>query len=140
MLATINLAVGFIAVTVAIQAVFMSFALRVFRRFDRDWPTMMVGNPTTATVILIVFLMIPIALDVVFWASFYHFQAALPDFETALYFSTVTFTTVGYGDVVLGKEWRLIASFEAINGWIIFGWTTALIMAFIQRAYFRNDS
>ena len=54
----------------------------------------------------------------------------------SLYFSTVTFTTVGYGDIVLDREWRQLASFEAVNGWIIFGWATALIMAVIQRLYF----
>ena len=57
-----------------------------------------------------------------------------------LYFSTVTFTTVGYGDVVLSSEWRQLATFEAINGWVIFGWATALIVAIIQRLYFRFDA
>ena len=37
---------------------------------------------------------------------------------------------------LLGREWRQLATFEAINGWIIFGWATALIMAVIQRLYF----
>jgi voltage-gated potassium channel Kch len=62
----------------------------------------------------------------------------LPSFEEALYFSTVTFTTVGYGDIVPGREWRQLATFEAINGWLIFGWTTALIIAVIQRLYLRS--
>jgi voltage-gated potassium channel Kch len=63
-------------------------------------------------------------------------SGALPSFEEALYFSTVTFTTVGYGDIILGREWRQLATFEAANGWIIFGWATALIMTVIQRLYF----
>ena len=49
----------------------------------------------------------------------------------------MTFTTVGYGDIVLDREWRQLATFEAVNGWIIFGWATALIVAVIQRLYFR---
>jgi hypothetical protein len=40
-------------------------------------------------------------------------STALPSFEESLYFSTVTFTTVGYGDIVLGPEWRQMATFEA---------------------------
>ena len=59
----------------------------------------------------------------------------LPDLETAFYFSMVTFTTLGYGDVVLSGEWRTLASIQAANGVIIFGWTTALIFYFIQRIY-----
>ena len=85
--------------------------------------------------IWVLFLLIPIVIDVTLWATLYY--AALPSFEEALYFSTVTFTTVGYGDIVLGREWRQLATFEAVNGWIIFGWATALIMAVIQRLYFR---
>jgi voltage-gated potassium channel Kch len=72
-------------------------------------------------------------LDVLLWATVYRLQGALPSFEDAMYFSTVTFTTVGYGDIVLGREWRQLATFEAMNGLIIFGWVTALIIAVIER-------
>ena len=53
--------------------------------------------------------------------------------DAVLYFSMVTFTTLGYGDVTLDPSWRLLASFEAANGIVIFGWTTALIVAYVQR-------
>jgi Ion channel len=137
MLAQIGVAACLIAATVAIQALFMSIGLRSFKWIEKHRPTMMARLPTMITVILVLFLLVPIILDVTLWATFYYAQAALPDFEEALYFSTVTFTTVGYGDIVLGREWRLLATFEAINGWLIFGWATALIIAVIQRLYFR---
>jgi voltage-gated potassium channel Kch len=139
MLVQFSVAVGLIVATIVIQALFMSTGLRMFKRIERNRPTAIARNPTIATVIWIVFLIIPIVLDVTVWATFYYAQASLPNFEGSLYFSTVTFTTVGYGDIVLGKEWRLLATFEAMNGWIIFGWATALIMTFIQRVYFRLD-
>ena len=66
--------------------------------------------------IWILFLLIPIVLDVILWATFYYVGGTLPSFEEALYFSTVTFTTVGYGDIVLDREWRQLATFEAVNG------------------------
>jgi hypothetical protein len=47
----------------------------------------------------------------------------------------VTFTTPGYGDVVLSGDWRTLASIQAANGVIIFGWTTALIFYLIQKPY-----
>jgi hypothetical protein len=47
----------------------------------------------------------------------------------------VTFTTLGFGDVVLIGQWRTLASIQAANGVIIFGWTTALIFYFIQHVY-----
>lgn len=124
-----------IAATVAIQALFMSAGLHLINsgedreaKFLRVWPTVV-------TVSWILFLLIPVIIDVVLWAAIYRLLEALPDFESALYFSTVTFTTVGYGDIVLGQDARLLATFEAVNGWIIFGWATALVMIVIQRLY-----
>jgi hypothetical protein len=79
-----------------------------------------------------------VVLEALIWALLYLFDplvTALPDLETAFYFSMVTFTTLGYGDVVLAGKWRTLASIQAANGVIIFGWTTALIFYFIQQIY-----
>jgi hypothetical protein len=138
MLFRLSLAAGLIAASVVIQALFMSAGLNTFKRIEEHRPGVMSHNPATTTVLWILFLLIPIALDVILWATFYYASGALPSFEEALYFSTVTFTTVGYGDIVLGPEWRQLATFEAVNGWIIFGWATALIMTVIQRLYFHT--
>lgn len=59
----------------------------------------------------------------------------LPDMESALYFSASSFTTVGFGDVFLDEEWRLLSSFEAANGFILFGWSTAFIFEIISKLY-----
>ncbi len=59
----------------------------------------------------------------------------LPDLEAAIYFSTSAFTTVGFGDVFLDKEWRLLSAFEAANGFILFGWSTAFIFEVISKIY-----
>jgi voltage-gated potassium channel Kch len=132
----LSLGAALIAVTVAIQALFMTVGLNIFKRIEKRRPGAMNRQPGITTVTWVIFLLVPIVLDVTLWATFYYLGGALPSFEEALYFSTVTFTTVGYGDIVLGREWRQLATFEAVNGWIIFGWATALIMAVIQRLYF----
>lgn len=67
------------------------------------------------------------------WAAVYVAVGALTGFETAFYFSVVTFTTLGFGDVVIGEEWRLLSAFEAANGVMMFGWTTALIVVALHR-------
>ncbi len=64
---------------------------------------------------------------------------ALPNFQDAIYFSLVTFTTLGYGDIVLAERWRVLAAFEAANGIIMFGWTTAIIVAAVQRIFLRES-
>ena len=71
-------------------------------------------------------------IEVVLYAAAYLRLGAIEGVERAVYFSMVTFTTLGYGEIVLGEDWRMLASFEAANGIILFGWTTALIFAFIQ--------
>ncbi|MCB1682364.1 MAG: two pore domain potassium channel family protein [Rhodospirillales bacterium] len=73
------------------------------------------------------------------WAAFYLSVDALPDLEEALYFSTTTFTTVGFGDVVLDHKWRLVSSFQAANGFILFGWSTAFIFEVMSKLY-ESDS
>ena len=132
----LSLAAGLIGATVVIQALFMSAGLNTFKRVEEHKPGAMTLNPAITIVVWILFLLIPIVLDVTLWATFYYASGALPSFEEALYFSTVTFTTVGYGDIVRDREWRQLATFEAVNGWIIFAWATALIVAVIQRLYF----
>ena len=79
-------------------------------------------------------------IEVALWASVYLFIGAIESVEKALYFSMVTFTTLGYGDVLLDEEWRLLASFEAANGIIIFGWTTAIIIAIVTQEFFQKET
>ena len=68
------------------------------------------------------------------YAVLYHFVLdTMPDFETALYYSTVTFVSLGYGDVVMPKQWRLVGAIEAANGVILLGWSAAFLVTVITR-------
>ena len=60
----------------------------------------------------------------------------LKTFEEATYFSVVTFTTLGYGDMTLhDHDWRLLSGIEALNGILLVGWTTALLFLVVQRSW-----
>ena len=63
------------------------------------------------------------------WALFYYTQGLFSDFETALYFSMVSFTTIGYGDVLLPRRWRLLGVIEGFSGVLLCGISTAFIFA-----------
>lgn len=64
----------------------------------------------------------------------YHFSLhAFPDFETALCFSTVTFVSLGYGDVILPRDWRLVDAIEAAKAVILLDWSTAFLITVIGR-------
>ena len=95
----------------------------------------------TVEIGLLVFLMSAVAVvESGLWAGTYLWVGALPDFESALYFSLVTFTTLGYGDLTLDASWRLLGAFQAANGILMFGWTTALIVAVVQRMVRRTEN
>ena len=71
-------------------------------------------------------------LEILVWALFYWIGQIFPTLETAAYFSVVTYTTVGYGDVVPPLTWRVFASFEALVGILMCAWSTALLMAVVN--------
>lgn len=66
------------------------------------------------------------------WALFYYVQGLFNDFETALYFSMVSFATIGYGDVLLPSKWRLLGVIEGFAGVILVGISTAFIFAVVN--------
>lgn len=62
------------------------------------------------------------------WAAVYLTLGEFSDLSSALYFSIVTSTTLGYGDIVLSEQWQLLSTFEAMGGLILFGTTTAFLL------------
>jgi hypothetical protein len=59
----------------------------------------------------------------------------MPDLPTAFYFSAVTYTTTGYGDLVLPPEWRLVGGIEALTGILMCGLSTGFFFAVVGRVY-----
>ena len=57
------------------------------------------------------------------------------NFEEAMYFSTVTFATLGYGDLVIYNQWRMLAAIQSMTGMLVFGWSAALLYAVVQRIW-----
>jgi hypothetical protein len=86
-----------------------------------------------AIFVVVLGLMLIHAVEVWLYAGVYLLLGALPDLETSIYFSTASFTTIGYGDVVLDKRWRLVGAIEGANGLLLFGWSTAFLFSVISR-------
>ncbi len=72
-------------------------------------------------------------LEMTIWAIAFVRLRALPDFTEALYFSMVTYTTVGYGDVVLPEQWHVLAGIEGLTGILMAGWSTGFLFAVVNR-------
>jgi polyferredoxin len=81
------------------------------------------------------------AIHSLVWASCYYLipetASQFSSFSEAVYFSMVTFTTLGYGDISLSSNWQLLSGLEAINGIMLIGWSTAMMFALIQTIYNR---
>ena len=83
--------------------------------------------------ILVFFVIIVLHLiETALWASFYYWQSLFADFETSLYFSLTSYTTIGFGDVVLPQKWRLLGAIEGISGVLLCGLSTAFIFAVVN--------
>ena len=74
-------------------------------------------------------------IEVWCWALLYLWIGEFAVLERALYFSTVTFTTLGFGDITLQPRWKLLSSLEAVNGIILFGVSTAFIFAVLRNLF-----
>ena len=67
------------------------------------------------------------------YATLYYQVGAIRFFEDALYFSTATYSTIGYGDLTLSKSWRVLGAIEGANGVIWLGWSTAFFISIVAR-------
>jgi hypothetical protein len=69
------------------------------------------------------------------WAGFYAWHGLFQNLETSLYFSLASYTTIGYGDVVLPERWRLLGTLEGISGVLLCGLSTAFIFAIVNALF-----
>ena len=128
-----------VVITFGIHGVGTTLWLRVLGRRYADAKGAMrfgkAGQALLTTVFVLLFLHI---VEIVIWAFAY--LAVLPagelkSFEEAVYFSFVTYTTLGYGDITLTEGFRLLSGIEAMSGIMLAGWSTAMVFAVVQRAW-----
>ena len=94
-------------------------------------------NASLLTSVIVALLAVHLT-EVVCWAAFYSYKECFPDFNTSLYFSIVTYTTLGYGDLVLRNEWRLLGGVEALTGSLMLCWSTVILVHVVTKIYTRH--
>jgi len=138
MLINIVIAMLLIVLTTAIHTGAMLLALRFIRKYLEIQTYRSRWSHIHQVGLIVLLMFFTSLMEVLVWALTFLFLGAIEGFEPALYYSMVTFTTLGYGDVLLVDRWRLLGSFEAAIGIIMFGWTTAIVIAAVQGIYFRK--
>jgi hypothetical protein len=88
---------------------------------------------TGVIIVAMLFILLTHTIEVWVWAIVLLATGAVDSLEPALYFALVSFTTVGFGDITLTPEWRLLSALIAANGFLLFGWSTAYMVELIRR-------
>jgi len=123
-----------VACTIVIRALAVIATINFIRRerrLDRVGAGLLIDLSIVTVVITVA--LVAHLLDIAIWAILFLACGEFSDFGTAYYHSAVNYTTLGYGDVNMTLAWRMLGPLEAANGMLMFGVSTAIIFAIIQR-------
>ena len=145
----LNIIIGsiIIGITIIIQAYGTKFWIHYLKnnyvnktvlRFDQKTVRLLVYSA--------IFLLLLNFIEAIIWGITYYLLPGITEFETlekAIYYSLITFTSLGYGDITISSANRILSGFEAMNGVLLLGWTTAVmfsIMQFILKGTLKIDN
>ena len=125
-------------INIAVHSLVMAILVRIAQLAsakDRLHPVLFLAAVMIPIVSL---LMATHALEVIVWAAAYALADAAPAGADLVYFAFVNYTTLGYGDVVPVERWQLLGPMTAMNGVLMFGWSTAVIFEVLRRTMARS--
>jgi hypothetical protein len=128
------------AVNIALHALVMTVLVQVARSASARSKSHASQHLLLVMIPTVLVLMMTHALEVIVWGISYWLVDAAPVGTDRVYFAFVNYTTLGYGDVVPVVRWRLLGPITAMNGVLLFGWSTAVIFEVLRRALERGRS
>jgi voltage-gated potassium channel Kch len=137
MVGKLTLALGLMAVCVALHTAGVTCALGWLRRRAQPAPSLWPG--TRWLIGLAAWIILLHLVEIITWGLCYAWTGAMQGVQRALYFSAVTYTTTGYGDLILPEEWRLVGAVEALTGILMCGLSTGFFFAVVSRLYQAYD-
>lgn len=139
LLTQLTLASAMVVITVFIHLIGLAILVRLLRA--RAWiPVYEHLRPITLLLGASIGIFAIHTIEIWLFAVLYLLLGAAPDFEQSLYFSTVTYASIGYGDVLVAKGWRILGAIEGAAGVIMLGWSTAFLVSLLaQSKLLRHD-
>ena len=114
----------------------LTWCTLMIRKFIIKWEGRGTIMPTAGPIAIALAVIVAThTIQVWIWAVVWVMGDVLPDWNSALYFSLVTFTTLGYGDIVLGEGLRIFGAFASVTGLLAFGLSTAFMVALMTRVF-----
>ena len=134
MLATALVALVVLPATMTIQSIAIAMTVRfVVWLLKVGYAGASFRHDTAVTMWVMLILLTALLMQVAVWAGAFVICGALPDYGTAYYHSAVNFTTLGYGDIVMPRGWRMLGPLEAANGVLMFGLSASAMFAVTNR-------
>jgi hypothetical protein len=129
-----QLFIGTMVIALAVQAEMFNLFWRRFETVILECRKLLHRFANTGAIIVgVLYILLVHTINVWIWATVFYGLGAFGEFEPALYFTLISFTTVGFGDVVLSADWRLLSGLTAANGFLSFGWSTAYMVELVRR-------
>jgi hypothetical protein len=129
---------GVSVINIAIHSLIMALVVRIAQvasAKDRPHPALFLA---AVMIPIVSVLMATHAAEVAVWTSAYAILRAAPPGADLVYFAFVNYTTLGYGDIVPVENWRLLGPMTAMNGVLLFGWSTAVIFEVLRKTMERS--
>ena|SRR5690348_1744537 len=139
MLRQILFGAGINLANIAIHAIAMVAILRSRRTVHANVPLHPMLRLIGIMVTTVSILMAAHVLEITVWSIAYRLLNVTPEGTDTLYFAFVNYTTLGYGDVLPAARWRLLGPMAAMNGVLLFGWSTAVIFQVLWTTLSRED-
>jgi Ion channel len=120
-------------INIAVHSMVMAVLSRATHRTSlaveaaRAWLRLVLVMWSAVTILMLAHL-----VEVAIWAGAYRVLNLTPQPLDSFYFAFVNYTTLGYGDILPAKDWRLLGPITAMNGVLLFGWSTAVIFDILR--------
>ena len=131
--ATVFITMG---IQVAVVVMMIRYLIKVMAREDRT--TEGFGFDSYVISMILVMLFAGHLFQIAIWAAMFMYLGEFSDFLTAFYHSTVNFASLGYGDIVMSEQWRLLGALEASNGVLMFGLSAGTMLSVMTRLFQRH--